>query len=146
MIEGADHLVLDGSVTLAWSLSDESSDYADRVLDDLATHSALVSSIWLLEVANGLLIAERRNRCTFAEAAGIAAVLRSLSIAVEAPTAERTFGDILNLGRAHRLSTYDAAYLDLAIRHGIPLATLDERLIQAAAQAGVAIYAPTGGD
>ena len=145
MIEGADYLVLDGSVTLAWSLSDESSDYADRVLEDLATHPALVPSIWLLEVANALLVAERLNRCTVAESAGIIAVLGSLPIAIEASTAERAFGDVTNLGRAHGLSAYDAAYLDLAIRHGIPLATLDERLIEAAAQTGVAIYVPTGG-
>jgi len=133
-------------VTLAWSLSEESSDYADGVLDDLATHQALVPSIWLLEVANGLLVAERRGRCTVAETAGIIAALGSLPIVVEAATAERAFGDVLNLARARGLSAYDAAYLDLAIRHGIPLATLDNPLVEAAAQSGLTIYVPTGAD
>jgi predicted nucleic acid-binding protein len=138
-------LVLDGSVTLAWSLGDESSEYAQSVFSTLVTRRALVPSVWLLEVANGLLMAERRNRTTQAETAEIIAVLRSLPIAVEGGTLERALGDVLHTGRTHGLTAYDAAYLELAMRQGLPLATLDDRLSRAAAAAGVTRFAPGSG-
>jgi predicted nucleic acid-binding protein len=138
-------LVLDGSVTLAWSLGDESSEYAESVFRSLLIHPALVPSVWLLEVANGLLMAERRGRVTQAETAEVVAILRSLPIAVEAGTLERALGDVLHTGRAHGLTAYDAAYLELAMRQGLPLATLDDRLARASAAAGVPRFAPGPG-
>ena len=95
--------------------------------------------IWPLEAANVLLIAERRDRLTEAQAAHFAQLLQGLPILVEEADVARTLGPILAVGRAHRLSAYDAAYLELAARQGLPLATQDSRLRKAAGNAGVAL-------
>lgn len=132
--------VLDTSVTMAWCFEDEASGYADAILariedgDDVA-----VPSLWPLEVANVLLVGERRGRLTQAETALFIRLLGGLPISVEEDTPRHAFGAILALGRAHALSSYDAAYLELAMRLGLPLATSDVRLITAAATVGVPI-------
>jgi len=132
--------VLDTSVTMAWCFEDENNSYADAVLESLAENTALAPEIWLLEVSNVMVTAERRKRMTKADSAHFLELLRELSIQVESSTQERIFGENLNVAREQNLSSYDAAYLDLAMRAGCSIATLDEALRQAARRCGVAIY------
>ncbi len=136
----AEQFVLDASVTLAWCFEDEAGPYADAVLERFTEATALAPIIWPLEVGNALVVAERRGRVTAADTARFLNLLRQLPIVVEGETASRLFGEILALAREHRLSTYDAAYLDLAMRSGLPLATQDTALREAAARCGVKAY------
>ena len=124
---------------MAWCFEDEASTYTEGALDQLREAQALVPVIWPLEVANVLLIAERRHRLNEAQAAHFAQLLQTLPILVEEADVARVLGPVLAVGRSHRLSAYDAAYLELAARHGLPLATQDARLRKAASNAGVAV-------
>lgn len=133
--------VLDASVTLAWAFREERNAYTRSVLRSLAEGAeALVPAVWPLEVGNALRVAERRERLTQADTVQFLALLQQLPIAVEPETPSRMLGEILALAREHGLSTYDASYLDLAMRQGIPLATQDEDLQRAAGRSGVTIY------
>ena len=125
---------------MAWYFKDEANDYANAVRDSLGKSRAAVPSLWPLEVANTILVGERRRRSTQAQAATWTALLSSLPITVDEETTQRAFSDILNLGRALHLSAYDAAYLELAMRRGLPLATLDDKLKAMAMAVGVQIY------
>ncbi len=136
----AGQFVLDASVVLAWCFEDEAGPYADAVLERFVEDIALAPIIWPLEVSNALVVAERRGRITMADAARFLNLLRQLPIAVEGETPSRIFGEILALAREHRLSTYDAAYLDLAMRSGLALATQDTALREAAVRCGVKVY------
>ena len=135
-----DDFVLDGSVTLAWYFADEVNDYANAVQDGLDPGRAFVPSLWPLEIANIILVGERRKRSTAAQAAAWTVSLNLLPIIIDDETTSRAFSDILNLGRAQNLSAYDAAYLELAMRRGLPLATLDAKLKAAAGVVGVPFY------
>lgn len=130
-------LVVDASITLSWYLADEESEYANRVLDSLRRDQGLVPSIWSLEVANGLLVAERRGRVTRAEVTRVSAVILSLPILLREVNLESALGHILELGYDWNLTAYDAAYLNLAMQEALPIATLDANLRRAAAQVGV---------
>src|SRR5512135_424260 len=102
----------------------------------------LVPRLWHLEIANVLLVGERRGRCTQADTTAWLSFLSGLPIVVDVATEAHAWTDALALGRQHGLSAYDAAYLELALREGIPLATLDARLEAAALAVGVARYQP----
>lgn len=130
--------VLDASVTFAWLFRDEADAGTDTLLDALRTHGARVPTLWWLEVANVLLVAERKGRLTAADAARFVALLERLPITIDRTTPERAANSVTALARAHRLSSYDAAYLELALREGLPLATRDKALREAAASLGVA--------
>jgi predicted nucleic acid-binding protein len=134
--------VLDGSVCLAWCFHDEASAYADAVAARFPAIQALVPSVWPLEVANALLMGERRKRSTEADTVHWLEFLRSLPVKVDDETQSRAWSDTLSLARTHRLSVYDAAYLELALRRGLPLATLDDKLKDAAVAVGIADYKP----
>jgi predicted nucleic acid-binding protein len=134
------NFVLDASVTLAWCFDDEGSAYAVQVLETLRSSEAVVASLWPLEVANGLLVAERRGRIDDAGSAGFMELLLALPIAMDAGTRSRTLRSAHGVGRARALSAYDAAYLELALRRGVPLATLDGRLREAAEAEGVPLF------
>lgn len=129
--------VVDASVALAWCFEDEQSAHADAVLARLGKEAAVAPSIWPLEVANGLRSAERRGRIDERELPRVLRLLEALPIEVDGMTLQRALADVLPLARAVGLSSYDAAYLDLALRKGLPLATADEYLGQAAVAAGV---------
>ena len=131
--------VMDASLALAWHFEDEASQYADRVLDRLREDRAVVPSIWPLEVANGLLSAERRGRLSLAGVARAAELFQELPIFVLEVGAQLALGPVLGLSWAHGLSAYDSAYLELAMREGLPLATQDEALRAAAESAGVSL-------
>jgi len=135
-----ERLVLDGSLTLAWYFSDEADPYADAVAKGLATREAIVPSLWRLEIANTLVVGERRKRSTEAQAASFLARLEVLPILVDDETDARAWSDTIRLARAHTLSVYDAAYLELAMRRGLPIASLDDQLKAAAKAVGVARF------
>lgn len=109
------------------------------MLRRLRDAQALVPVIWALEVTNALVVGERRGRLTQAETAAVVAMLVDLPIRVDRTAHERAFRETLDLARALRLSSYDAAYLELAMRTGLPLATGDAALRAAARRTGVAL-------
>jgi predicted nucleic acid-binding protein len=131
--------VLDVSVTIPWCFGDEWSPLANAVLNRLETEPAIVPGIWSLELANVLLIGERRNRTTQNGIADFLNRLRALPIRVDAETDAFALNNTLGLARQYNLSSYDASYLELAMRLGIPLATQDNRLVEAGRSAGVSI-------
>jgi predicted nucleic acid-binding protein len=135
--------VLDGSTALAWCFTDEKSAYADAVARRLPSVGALVPPLWHLEVANAMVVGERRGRCERGDTLKWTAFLSSLSITVDEHSGSRIFGEVVDLARAQNLSMYGAAYLELALRRGIPLATLDEPLKHAAVAVGVALFDPS---
>ncbi|MFA5787851.1 MAG: type II toxin-antitoxin system VapC family toxin [Actinomycetota bacterium] len=132
--------VLDACVTLAWCFEDEGSGYADAVLGSLEADTALVPPVWPLEVANGLSVAERRGRLGSADVSRFVELLPALPITVEEASLARALGPILDLARSEGLSSYDASYLELAMREGLPLATLDTKIKAAAARLKVAVF------
>ena len=129
--------VIDCSVVMAWCFVDEADEYADSVLDMLASAEAVAPSLWALEVANVLLVGERRNRLKEADSARFIELLRELHITADNETADHALREILSIGRVQGLSSYDAAYLELAMRHGLALATRDNALRRAAKKFGV---------
>jgi predicted nucleic acid-binding protein len=131
--------VLDASLALAWFFRDEQNAYAHRVLRRLGDDPAIVPDIWILEMVNGVLVAERRGRLTSADVARVSAELADLPIEPADVTLEQALGPVLDLARAEKLSAYDAAYLELAMREGLPLATQDAALQAAAGRVGVAL-------
>ena len=131
-------VVLDASAVMGWCFEDEADPEGDALLRRVAASGAVVPGLLALEVANVLVGAERRGRITPAESARFLGLLEALPIEVDAHTALRAPRETLLLARAHRLSSYDAAYLELALRLGLPLATRDAALCAAAAAAGVA--------
>jgi predicted nucleic acid-binding protein len=137
-----DDFVLDCSVTMAWCFGDEATAYTDGVRDCLAEKRAVVPSIWPLEAANATLMGERRKRLDEARGQRFFVLLAALPIVVDSETSSRAFGDIVHMARTHQLSAYDAAYLELAIRRGLPLACNDGKLRNAALAAGVALFTP----
>ncbi len=130
--------VVDASVTLAWCFADEASDAADEALGRLEREEAITPAIWPLEVANGLRTAERRGRLELADLARVRDLLLALPIEVEAIDLNLALGEVTEIARRLDLTAYDAAYVALAARLGLPLATVDERLRRAATSAGVA--------
>ncbi|MBI3794499.1 MAG: type II toxin-antitoxin system VapC family toxin [Nitrospinae bacterium] len=138
-------LVLDNSVVMSWCFEDAKTGYTSEVLKRLETGEALTPAIWPLEVGNVLLVAERKKRISKASSIKFLSLLGSLPIRVEQESPERMTGEIMSLAREQALSTYDASYLDLAMRLGLPIATLDEELIKAAKNCGVPKFDPRHG-
>ena len=134
------YFVLDASVALVWCFETETDQFTDAVLDSLADRTAVVPTIWPLEIGNALVVAERRKLLDPASSMRFLNLLHQLPITIEQETPQRMFGEILLLAREQKLSTYDASYLDLAMRSGLPLASRDDALIQAATRCGVDEY------
>ena len=132
--------VVDNSVVMAWCFADEGGEYADQILGRLESSQALVPAIWPLEVGNVLLVGEKQKRLTQADTIRFLALLSQLPIMVEQETPDRMLKEIVALAREHDLSTYDASYLDLAMRNGLPIATLDTALIKAAQKSSVVVF------
>jgi len=132
--------VLDCSVTMAWCFEDELVGYPRGVLDALADGEAHVPAIWPLEVANVLSIAERKKRITLAHSTAFLEELHSLSIDIDLEGVHRAWKDVLSLTRSFAITSYDAAYLELAMRLGRPLSTTDRRLRAVAKDVGVHIF------
>ena len=137
-----DRFVLDGSIALSWLFLDEQDPYADAIIGKLPVIEMVVPRLWHLEIANVLLVGERRGRCTEADTTTWLRFLSGLPIAVDGSTEARAWSDTIGLARRHGLTAYDASYLEIALREGLPIATLDARLGAAAAAVGVARYQP----
>jgi predicted nucleic acid-binding protein len=133
----AGDLVLDVSLSCAWCFADEASEGAWAILERLQTNRAQVPALWLWETVNVLLQAERRGRISPAASRTFLGLLEGLPISVDQPTTTSAWHDTLALARSHRLTSYDAAYLELALRRGLPLASRDKALQAAARTEGV---------
>jgi predicted nucleic acid-binding protein len=129
--------VVDNSVVMSWAFEDEADHYADAVLAKLTEASAIVPSIWPLEVVNVLLVAERRGRLQQADSVRFITLLSRLPIFIEQEWPDDRMEELLAIGRANNLSSYDASYLYLAMRQGLPIATLDQKLITTARQVAI---------
>jgi predicted nucleic acid-binding protein len=129
-------MVLDSSIVGCWCFPDESSPTADAAFGRLGTEEAIVPVLWWFEVRNVLVINERRGRIDPPGSAAFLADLETLPITFDRQSDSET---VLALARAHRLTVYDAAYLELARRLDAPLATLDRKLAAAARAAGVSL-------
>ena len=135
--------VLDVSIALAWAFRDETSPYATSVIGRLRRDRAAAPGIWTIEVSNALIVAVRRGRIDEMNAYRIHRVIQDLPMEIDWDYTAATLGHrVLRLGIDHGLTAYDACYVDLAIRRGLPLATLDERLARAASKAGIEILQP----
>lgn len=126
-------LVLDASMTISWLFEDERTDAGDAILARVAREGAVVPNLWRLEVANMLRTAVRRGRCNLNYAESALARLQRLSIAVDEETDRLAWSATWTLSKAHDLTLYDAAYLELADRKKLPIASLDGDLLAAAA-------------
>jgi predicted nucleic acid-binding protein len=129
--------VVDNSIVMTWFFQDQANPYSDSILDRLTEASAFVPSIWPLEVVNVLLTAERKKYIGQADSIRFISLLLQLPIVVDYESPQKVMQDLIGLGRSHRLSSYDASYLSLAMRKGLPLATLDKNLQRAAKMVNV---------
>jgi predicted nucleic acid-binding protein len=130
-------LVLDSSIALSWCLPDE--DGTDQIQQEVAGSGAIAPTHWPLEVANSLLMAERRQRITADFRNAALRDLATLPIILDAETSARAWHETLRLAEAYRLTAYDAAYLELAQRRALPLATLDAEMRVAAQALGITL-------
>ena len=129
--------VLDCSVTMAWLFPDEATEATDRLRESLIETRAFVPSLWPAEVGNVLLVATRRGRIRADEWPQIRAHLSALPIEIDPMSISRTWGPSLDLAHTHKLSVYDAMYLELAVRLRMPLVTLDRALRNAGQVTGI---------
>jgi predicted nucleic acid-binding protein len=131
--------VVDCSVAMAWLFHDKATPKTTTLLNRLAAETALVPTWWLIEITNVLAMAERKGRITPTQSDAFIADLSKLGIERDDEAADRAFTHLLALCRTHRLTSYDAIYLDLAIRRNLPLATLDDDLRKTAKKLGVGL-------
>lgn len=132
-------LVLDSSATLAWIFSDESVPAIDKIFDQVVEQGAVVPALWMLEVANSLTVAVRRERISQQDRSDALADLSALEISIDPETERHAWKATLQLADHHGLTVYDAAYLELAQRKRLPLVTLDRALALAAGAASVEV-------
>ncbi len=132
-------LIIDASIAMTWCFADEATAETARVQDSLIAEAAVVPSHWFLEVVNVLAMAEKRKRIVAADANVFLHLLATLDIQTDHETSVRAFDYLLPLCRSHGLTSYDAAYLELAVRRRLPLASLDDDLRQAAASLGIQV-------
>ena len=130
-------VVIDSSIALTWCFEDEASPETDRLFERVRDDGAVVPGLWHLELSNVLLQAEKRGRLSSSDIAIRLDLIAELPISVDQETTARAWREILTLARAERLTTYDATYLELALRRSLPLATRDEALRTAAKQCGL---------
>ena len=131
--------VLDSSVTMAWCFEDESTAYTKRILNLIAEGGATVPAIWPLEIANAVLVGVRAKRLAPLDGNRFLQMIRALPIRTDVVAATVVFEATFNLAKDQDLSSYDASYLELAIRENCPLATLDAKLRKAASRLGVGL-------
>src|SRR5574340_1024999 len=131
--------VVDCSVAMTWLFSDEATPKTAALLKRLASETALVPAWWFVEITNVLALAERKRRIAPVHSDAFIADLSTLGIERDDDAPDRAFSNLLPLCRTHQLTSYDAIYLDLAIRRNLPLATLDDDLRRAARKLGVCL-------
>ncbi len=131
--------IIDCSLTMAWCFADEATPGTREIQDRMIDESAIVPSHWFLEVSNVLAMCEKRKRISPADSDQFLDLIRTFAIHHEDESARRSFRYLLPLCRKHGLTSYDAAYLDLAMRARLPLASLDDDLRRAAANEGLPV-------
>ena len=131
--------VIDASVALAWCFDDEATEATRTLLDRFEDERAEVPSLWHLELTNALAMGERKGRITPARASEFIALIDALPIVIDERTPNFALSSVLELSRRQQLSAYDASYLELAMRRGVPLATKDIDLARAANHMGVTL-------
>jgi len=132
-------VVVDTSIALTWCFEDEASLETDQLFERVRDDGALVPGLWYLELGNVLLQAEKRGRITRDDVALRLELIADLPIRVDTESATRAWREILTLAKAERLTTYDAAYLELALRQSLVLLTRDTELVNAARRRGIAV-------
>lgn len=132
--------VIDASIAAMWCYEDEATDYTENILDAVSRLiEATAPRLWAYEIRNSVLSGVRRKRITQTDADGFLESLCDLRVTLTDPT---SYDDVFALASRCGLTVYDAAYLDLAMREDLPLASLDNELLRAAAQTGVAVFRP----
>ena len=131
--------VIDSSIALNWLLHDEHTPESDRFFDFVSDQGAIVPSLWRLEIANALQVAVRRKRIDGVYRDRAIQDLQRLPIEVDSETDAHAWTTTLQLSERHTITVYDAAYLELALRRGVPLATRDRDLARAALESGVTV-------
>jgi predicted nucleic acid-binding protein len=134
-------VVIDSSMALTWCFEDEASAQSDAIFERVRDDGAVVPALWHLELANVLLQAEKRGRIAHRDVATRLKLISELPITTDHETPMRAWREVIALARTENLTTYDAAYLELAIRRDLPLSTNDDALIAAARRVGVTILA-----
>jgi predicted nucleic acid-binding protein len=132
--------VLDTSVALAWCFVDEQTPAVMALLDRVTEAGAAAPQLWVLEVLNGLFVAERRRRLDTAQRKTFAGFLRGLPVVIDNDAGERAWDAIADLAERFKLTTYAACYLELALRRRMPLATLDRALRDAASSVRIEVW------
>lgn len=134
------NFIIDASAALAWCFADEKTKESELLLEKLISEAVIVPSIWSLEIGNILIGALKKGRITYAGVMQFLTLLKKLDIRVDEETNTRAFHEILTLAHSQDLTTYDASYLELAMRLGLPLATKDKELKVVAEKLGVVIF------
>ena len=133
-------LVIDSSIAASWCFPDERSDYANSILRVVSNPTeAIAPRLWAYEVRNSVLMGLRRKRITHADAQDFFESINGLPVRLADPV---SYDGVFSLADRHGLTVFDAAYLDLALREGLPLASLDRALCRAAGNSGVALFQP----
>ena len=133
--------VLDASVTMSWFLEDEIDAYGEQVKEAVRLGATpIVPALWPIETTHVILRAERRDRLTAKKALEVLTLLKSLPVEIDEMSSRLSFTDGWALAKAHQLSAYDAMYLELAMRRGLPLASLDGPFQKAALKAGAHLF------
>lgn len=132
-------VVIDSSIALTWCFEDEASPETDALFERVRDDGAVVPGLWHLELSNVLLQAEKRGRITASDVATRLDLITELPISVDQQTTVRAWRGVLTMARTEGLTTYDATYLELAVRRGLPLLTKDNELAAAAKRLGVVV-------
>lgn len=137
-------IVLDCSIVMAWCFEDEKTELTEKIFDKFQVDelTAFVPAIWSFEVANVLLVAQKKRRISPTKAREFQEALSMLSINIDISSIKKTSGSTFELAKEENLTIYDAAYLELAIRNNLPLASLDNDLKKAANKLSVKLYKP----
>jgi predicted nucleic acid-binding protein len=133
-------VVVDSSIALTWCFKDEATPETDTLFERVRDDGAIVPGLWYLELSNVLLQAEKRGRIGTSDVAARLGLISELPISVDHETTARAWRDILQIARIDGLTTYDATYLELARRLGLPLLTKDKELARAARRSSIAVF------
>ena len=132
--------VLDCSITLAWCFEDETSDYSEQILSSLSRAKAWVPALWTVEIANALIVAERKKRISHVKAIAFKQQLDLVPIKIDDYLLTKPIELILDIAKETGLTAYDATYLELALRKNLPISTLDKELKSAAQKVNISIW------
>jgi predicted nucleic acid-binding protein len=133
-------VVIDASAALGWVFEDETSEFTNQLFDYVRDFGGHVTSFWHLEVGNAVLSAVKRNRIDLADAYERLSLIAALPIVADLESPERAWGRTIRLAQEHQLTTYDAAYFELALRLGSSLASFDKALCRASRQVNLPLY------